>query len=212
MCTAIVLFIKPFVWWRSRCRRRRGLLNSLTSLFLRAFLQWQVVTGMEAEQIIESLARAPNAVCSSHLLLIDRRTPVDLWRHKFAFLVIFKFNLQKLIIFVNSIKRIRAGTFLELTSETAICNNLTAKFSVKCICIKWFAICASLKLTDLITLISIFYNLQDHKLDWDTVDRIFNYAPLKKRGLVIVEIGWSTWKPILFFHNLRIKSSILGEW
>ena len=25
ICTAIVLLIKPFVWWRSRCRRRRGL-------------------------------------------------------------------------------------------------------------------------------------------------------------------------------------------
>ena len=42
-------------------------LNPLTLLLLRAFLQWQVVTGMEAEQIMESLAnyiwflRAPNA-------------------------------------------------------------------------------------------------------------------------------------------------------
>ena len=26
-CTAIVLFIKPFVWCRSRHRRRRGLLK-----------------------------------------------------------------------------------------------------------------------------------------------------------------------------------------
>ena len=26
-CTAIVLLIKPFVWWRSRCRCRRGLLK-----------------------------------------------------------------------------------------------------------------------------------------------------------------------------------------
>jgi len=26
-CTAIVLLIKPFVWRRSRCRRRRGLLK-----------------------------------------------------------------------------------------------------------------------------------------------------------------------------------------
>ena len=26
-CTAVVLLIKPFVWWRSRCRRRRGLLK-----------------------------------------------------------------------------------------------------------------------------------------------------------------------------------------
>ena len=167
---------------------------------------------MEAEQIIESLARAPNAVCSSHLLLIDRRTPVDLWRHKFAFLVIFKFNLQKLIIFVNSIKRIRAGTFLELTSETTICNNLTAKVSVKCI--KWFATCASLKLTHLMSLISMFCNVK--KLDWDRVDTFFNglslnYAAVKKWGLVIVEIVWSTWKPILFFHNMRIKSSFLGE-
>jgi len=25
--TAIVLLIKPFVWWRSRCRRRGGLLK-----------------------------------------------------------------------------------------------------------------------------------------------------------------------------------------
>ena len=131
------------------------------------FLEWQVVTGMEAEQIIESMAnyiwflRVPNAVCISHLLLIDRRTPVDLRRHKYAFLVTFK--LEKLFIFVNSIKSIRAGTLLELTSETAICNNLTAKVSFKCI--KLFAISASLKLTDLISLITIFYNVQDHKLD-----------------------------------------------
>ena len=45
------------------------LYNPLTFLFLRAFLLWQVVTGMGAEQIIESLAnyiwfiRAPNALC-----------------------------------------------------------------------------------------------------------------------------------------------------
>ena len=51
---------------------------------LRAFLQWQLVTSMEADKIIESLAnyvwflRVPNAVCISHLLLINRRTPVDL--------------------------------------------------------------------------------------------------------------------------------------
>ena len=38
-----------------------------------------------------------------------------------------------------------------------------------------------------------------------------NYALLKKRGIVIVEVVWSTWKPILFFHNSRIKSSFLGE-
>ena len=32
-CTAIVLLIKPFVWWRSRCRCRcrRGFVNSLLS-------------------------------------------------------------------------------------------------------------------------------------------------------------------------------------
>ena len=59
-------------------------INPLTFLFLWAFLEWQVVTGMEAEQIIESLAnrvwflRVPNVVCISHMLLIDRRTPVDL--------------------------------------------------------------------------------------------------------------------------------------
>ena len=53
-------------------------------LLLRAFLQRHVVTGMEAEQIIESLAnyiwflRAANAACISHLLLINRRTPVNL--------------------------------------------------------------------------------------------------------------------------------------
>ena len=73
------------------------------------------------------------------------------------------FNLEKLIIFVNSIKRIPARTFLGLPSETTICNNLTAKVSVKCI--NCFAICASLKLTDLVSLISIFCNVQDHKLD-----------------------------------------------
>ena len=135
----------------------------------------EVVTGMEAEQIIESLAnyvwfvRVANAVCISHLLLIDRRAPVDLGRHKCTFLVTF--NLKKLIIFVNSIKRIRAGTFLGLTSETTISNNLTAKVSVKCI--KWFAMCAFLKLTDLISLISICRNVPHHKLDWDTVDTFF---------------------------------------
>ena len=39
-----------------------------------------------------------------------------------------------------------------------------------------------------------------------------NYAPLKKLGLVIVEIVWSTWKPSLYFifHSLLIKSSFLG--
>ena len=83
-------------------------INSLTFLFVffwGAFLQWQVVTGMEAEQIMESLAnyirflRVPNAVRISHLLLIDRRTPVNMRRHKFAFYVTFK----KLIIFVNAI-------------------------------------------------------------------------------------------------------------
>ena len=66
-------------------------LNPLTFLFFRAFLQWQVVTGMEAENIIESLAnyiwflRVPNAICTSHLFLINRRTPVDLWRHNVLF-------------------------------------------------------------------------------------------------------------------------------
>ena len=30
-CTAIVQLIKPFVWWRSRCRCRRGFVNSLIS-------------------------------------------------------------------------------------------------------------------------------------------------------------------------------------
>ena len=185
-----------------------------------AYLQWQVVIGMEAEQIIESVVnyiwflRVANAVCIWHLLLIDKRTPVGLWRHEFAFLVTF--NQEKLISFVNSIKRIRAGTFLEFTSLTTICNNLTAKLSFN-ECIKWFAICASaLKLTDLIKLISIFRNVQDHKLYWDTVGTVFNgifvnYALLKKRGLVIVETEWSTWKPILFFHNMHIKSSFVGE-
>ena len=59
-------------------------LNLFLLLFLRDFLQWQVITGMEAEQITESLAnyiwfsRVPNAVCISHVLLIDRRIPMDL--------------------------------------------------------------------------------------------------------------------------------------
>ena len=156
--------------------------------------------------------RVPNAVCISHLLLIDRRAPVDLWRHKCAFLVAF--NLEKLIIVVNSIKRIRAGACLGLTYETTICNNLTAKVSVKCI--KWFSICASLKLTDLISLISVFCNVQDHKLVWDTIDTFsnglfLNYALLKRQGLAIVKAVWSTWKPILFFHNIHMKSSFAGE-
>ena len=65
-------------------------------------------------------------------------------------------------------------------------------------------------------LISIFCNVQDHKLDWDTVDIIFNglflnYALLKKWGLVIVETVWSKWKPVLFFHSMHIKLSIAGE-
>ena len=95
-----------------------------------------------------------------------QKNPVNLWRHKCAFLVIF--ILEKLIIFVNSIKRIRAWTFLGLTSETTVCNNLTAKVSIKRII--YFSICASLKLKDLISLISTCRNVQDHKLDWDTVD------------------------------------------
>ena len=72
-------------------------LDPLT-FFLRVFLHWQVVTGMEAEQIKESLAnyiwflRVANAVCISHLLLIDRRTPVDLWHRKCAFLITFNLN------------------------------------------------------------------------------------------------------------------------
>ena len=60
-------------------------INPLTFLFfLRALLQWQVVTGMEEEKIIEGLAnytsflRLPITICISHLLLIDRNTPVDL--------------------------------------------------------------------------------------------------------------------------------------
>ena len=122
------------------------------------------------------------------------------------------FNLEKLIIFVHSIKRIRTRTCLGLTPETTICNSLTAKVK----CIKWFAICASLKLTDLISSISICRNVQDHKLDWDKVDTFFyglflNYALLKKRALVIVKTVWSTWKRILFFHNMRVKLSIAGE-
>ena len=65
-------------------------------------------------------------------------------------------------------------------------------------------------------LISIFCNVQDHKLDWDTVDIIFNglflnYALLKKWGLVIVETVWSKWKPVLFFHSMHIKSLFAGE-
>ena len=32
-CTTIVLLIKPFVWRRSRCRRRRGLLKLPIVLF-----------------------------------------------------------------------------------------------------------------------------------------------------------------------------------
>ena len=29
-CTAVVLLIKPFFWWLSRCRCRRGLANSIS--------------------------------------------------------------------------------------------------------------------------------------------------------------------------------------
>lgn len=149
-----------------------------------------------------------------HIWFDWQTNPVDLWRHKFAFLVTF--NIEKLIIFVNSIKRIRAKTYLGLASKTTIWNNLTGKVLVKCI--KCFAMCASLKLTDFISLISIFRNVQDHKLDWDTCqlphffhDQFLNYALLKKRGFVIGETVWSTWKPILLFHNMHIKSSFVHE-
>ena len=40
--------------------------------------------------------RVPNVVCISSLLSSERRTHMDLWRHKVVFLV--KFNLEKLII------------------------------------------------------------------------------------------------------------------
>ena len=131
------------------------------------------------------------------LLLIERRTPVDLWSHKCAFL--FTFNIDKLIIVVNSITRIQARTCLGLASETTIYNNSTTKVLVKCF--KWLSIRASLKLTGLISLISIFCNVQDHKLVWDTVHTFFNglflnYALLNRQGLVIVKTMRLTSKPI----------------
>ena len=84
------------------------------------------------------------------------------------------------------------------------------------LCVVKLSQCASLKLTDLISLIRIFYNVQDHKLVWDTVDTFshslfLNYALLKREGLVIVKVVWSTWKPTLFLHNIHIKSSFAGE-
>ena len=39
-CTAIVLLIKPFVWRRSRCRRRRGLLKLPILHHLRVLRVW----------------------------------------------------------------------------------------------------------------------------------------------------------------------------
>ena len=69
----------------------------------------------------------------------------------------------------------------------------------------------------MISLISIFRNVQDDKLVWDTVTHFFfnglfvNYALLKKRGLVKVKTAWSTWKRILFFHNMHIKSSFVNR-
>ena len=81
-------FTYSLLFWRVKVKNFLLLLklciNPLTFLVLSAFLQWQVVTGMEADKIIESLAnyvwflRVPIAVCISHLLLIDRGTPVDL--------------------------------------------------------------------------------------------------------------------------------------
>ena len=124
-CFSVKKFIATTLLWFIDSQH----FHPLTFLFFMAFLQWQVVTGMEAENIIESLVnyiwflRVPNAVCISHLLLINRGTPVDLWRHKCAFL--FTFNLEKLIIVVNSIKRIRATTCLGLTSETMICKSFS---------------------------------------------------------------------------------------
>ena len=62
--------------------------HSSNYLFVAALQEWQVVSGMEAEEIIESLAnyiwfsRVPNVDCISHLLLIARRAPVDWWHHK----------------------------------------------------------------------------------------------------------------------------------
>ena len=185
----------PFLsdWLKSKglhklCSVFEGIKNHLYYLRHVRALSINPVTDMEAEKIIESSAnyiwflRVPNAVWISHLLLIDRRAPVDLWRHKCAFLVAF--NLEKLIIVVNSITRIRAGTCLGLTSETAICNNLTAKVSVKCI--KWFSICASLKLTDLISLISMkvrsdhrskFSNLSNWKEEaWKKLENLLRWS------------------------------------
>ena len=37
-CTAIVLLIKPFVWCRSRCRRRRGFLKLLIQKYALCFV------------------------------------------------------------------------------------------------------------------------------------------------------------------------------
>ena len=108
--------------------------------FLWAFLEWQVVTGMEAERITKKLAKLYmvfkiRKCCISHLLLIDKRTPVDLWRHK---LKKFQFNalifLQHLLLwsfgnieprkanyfwFVNVIKSIRARTFFRTHIRSA---------------------------------------------------------------------------------------------
>ena len=80
----------------------------------------------------------------------------------------------------------------------------------------FFAICASLKLTDLVSLISIFCNAQDHKLDWGAVATFFNelflnYALLKMRGLAKFKTVLSTWKLVLFFHNMYIKSMFAGK-
>ena len=87
---------------------------------------------MEAEQIIESLAnhawffRAPNSVCISHLLLIDRSTPVDLWRPKFALLVTF----------INSLSTerfsVKNTSCTENVTVTRWNRELTLKCKLKC--------------------------------------------------------------------------------
>ena len=43
-CTAIALLIKPFVWWRFRCRCRRGLLKLPNRLRGRGLTTWRLST------------------------------------------------------------------------------------------------------------------------------------------------------------------------
>ena len=137
----------------------------------------------------------PNVLCISHPLLIEKRTPVDFWRHNFAFLVTF--NLEKLTIFLIQSREYELGPLKDSYLKQRSVKTWLQKFQLNALNVLQFVLLWSW----FDRLISIFHNVQDHKLDRDTVDTVFNglfvkYALFKKRGLLILETVWSTWKLI----------------